>query len=124
MASLIWLMGLLTAGLGGWVVWRPKPLIRMLQWAQNEILFSILFVAKAACGVIMLVWARSCCHPAVIILIGILAVAGSVVVIVAPRSRTQKLIQWFLNRPQWLHRMWGIVALAAGILIVWAGWLK
>lgn len=122
MVSLIWLTGLLIAGLGGWIVWHPKPLTWLLRQAQKEIPFSIMAVFRAAIGVIMLVWARSCYRPVVIVVIGILAISGGVFMIVAPRSRTQKMIQWFLARPLWIHRLWGIVAVIFGLLVIWAGW--
>jgi hypothetical protein len=124
MVSLIWLTGLLIAGLGGCTVWRPKPLIWLLRQAQKEIPFSLMALLRSAIGVIMLVWARACHRPAVIVVVGILVIVGGVFMIVAPRSRSQQIIQWFLRQPVWVHRLWGIVAAIFGLLVIWAGWPK
>jgi hypothetical protein len=122
MASIIWLMGLLIAGLGGWAVWEPKVLTRLLGWIQKDMLFYSAAVLKAAFGVIMLVWSRSCNRPGVIIALGIITLTGSIAAIIAPRIHTQKIVNFFLRQPQWFCRAWGIIAAVVGILIIWAGW--
>jgi uncharacterized protein YjeT (DUF2065 family) len=124
MASIIWLMGLLAAALGGWAVWNPKVLTRLLGWAQKEMLFYTLSVIKAAFGVIMLVWSRSCNRPGVIVALGVITLIGSIAAIIAPRNQTQKIMNFFSRQPQWFCRAWGLIAVAVGILIVWAGWPK
>jgi uncharacterized protein YjeT (DUF2065 family) len=124
MASIIWLVGLLTAGLGGWAVWDPKMLTRLLNWTQKEMMFYTIALIKAAFGVIMLVWSRSCNRPAVIIALGLITLIGSIAAIIAPRNQTQKLMNYLLRQPQWIFRVWGLLGVAAGILIVWAGWPK
>lgn len=122
MASIIWLMGLLTAGLGGWTVWDTKLLTRLLGWTRKEMMFYTTAVIKAAIGVIMLVWSRSCNRPGVIIALGLITLIVSIAAIVAPRHQTQKLMNYFLRQPQWIYRVWGLLGVAIGILIVWAGW--
>ena len=124
MASLIWLVGAVIAALGGWIVFQPIRLTSLLRWVQTSLGLYFASLIRIAIGVIMLVWARSCHRPAIIIIIGILAVLGGMVLILLPRSRIQKLIQWFQQRPQWIYRLWGIAAVAFGILIIWAGWPK
>jgi uncharacterized protein YjeT (DUF2065 family) len=122
MASIIWLMGLVTAGLGGWAVWNPKVLTQVLGWAQKEMWFYSSAVIKAAFGVIMLVWARSCNRPGVIIALGLVTLIGSIAAIIAPRNHTQKLMNYLLRQPQWIYRVWGLLGVVIGILIIWAGW--
>jgi hypothetical protein len=124
MASIIWLAGLLIAGLGGWTVWDPKVLKKLLGWVQKEMVFYATSIIRAAVGVIMLVWARSCHRPGVIITIGIIILTVSIALIVAPRNQTQKIVHFLLRQAPWFFRLWGIVVIAVGILIVWAGWPK
>lgn len=122
MASIIWLMGLLAAGLGGWAVWNPKMMSRLLSWTQKEMLFYTTAVIKAAFGIIMLVWAHACNRPGVIIALGIITLVGSIAAIIAPRKHTQKVMNYLLRQPQWIYRIWGLLGVAIGILIVWSGW--
>jgi uncharacterized protein YjeT (DUF2065 family) len=124
MASIIWLMGLVITGLGGWTVWNPKLLRGLLGWIQKEMVFYITSIIRAAIGVIMLVWARSCHRPGVIITVGIIILTISIALIIAPRHQTQKLMNYLLRQPQWIFRVWGLLGVAVGILIVWAGWPK
>jgi uncharacterized protein YjeT (DUF2065 family) len=122
MASIIWLVGLLTAGLGGWAAWNPKVTSRLLGWTQKEMMYYTAAVIKAAFGAIMLVWGRSCNRPGVIITIGLITLIGSIAAIIAPRSQTKKLMNYFSRQPQWIYRVWGILGVVVGILIIWAGW--
>lgn len=124
MAAIIWLAGLLTTGLGAWAVWQPEFLIRILHWSRKGFVFYIITLIKAAFGVIMLVWARACNRPGVIIALGIITLTGCIAAILAPRSQTQKITTFLVGRPRWFHRFWGLVGVIIGILIIWAGWPK
>jgi uncharacterized protein YjeT (DUF2065 family) len=122
MASIIWLMGLVAAGLGGWTVWNPKVLRGLLGWIQKEVAFYTTSILRASIGVIMLVWAHACHRPGVIITVGIIILTVSIALIIAPRNQTQKIVNFLSRQGQWFFRLWGIVIIAVGILIVWAGW--
>jgi uncharacterized protein YjeT (DUF2065 family) len=122
MASIIWLAGLLTAGLGGWAVWDPKLMYRVLGWTQKEMMFYATALIKAAFGVVMLVWARGCNRPGVIIALGLVTLTGSIAAIIAPRNQTRKLMNYLLRQPPWIFRVWGLLGVAVGVLIIWAGW--
>ena len=124
MAPVIWLIGMLAVVLGGWTVWNPKLMVHLLRWNQKGIVFYQVSITKAAFGVIMLVWARSCSHPVVIIILGVITLVTSAAAIATSRAQTQRLMNFFLRQSSWFHRLWGLLGMITGILIIWAGWPK
>jgi uncharacterized protein YjeT (DUF2065 family) len=124
MASLIWLTGLLIAALGVGIVLRPALLTGMLKFIHTPPALYLVGVIRAVLGVIFLVWARSCNHPGVIITLGILMICGGAFLFLTPKARLNRIIDFFLRRPDWIRRVWGLVAIAFGTLIIWAGWLN
>jgi uncharacterized protein YjeT (DUF2065 family) len=122
MASLIWLTGAAITALGLWIVFQPIHLSRILHWVQHGPGIYLAAAVRIAIGVVMLVWARDCHRPAIIIIIGILAVLSGMALILLPHNQVQKLLHWVMQRPQWLHRALGLTAMAFGILVIWAGW--
>jgi hypothetical protein len=124
MVSMIWLVGLLITGLGGWTVWNPKVLRGLLGWIQKEMIFYATSVIRASIGIIMLVWGRACHRPGIIITVGIIILTVSIALIIAPRNQTQKIVNFLLRQAQWFYRLWGIIIASVGILIIWAGWPK
>jgi uncharacterized protein YjeT (DUF2065 family) len=123
MASLIWLTGLLVAALGVGIVLHPAILTGMLRTIHKPLIFYLIGGIRATMGVIFLVWARSCHRPSIIITIGILLICSGVFVFVTPTAKLNRMIDFFLRRPDWIRRVWGLFAIAFGILIIWAGWL-
>jgi hypothetical protein len=123
MASIIWLVGLLMAGLGGWVVFQPERLTSIFRWLQTDLGFYLTSITRFTVGIIMLVWAHSCHRPTVIIIIGILALVITFATLAA-KDRTFKAFQWITRQPQWICRVWGAIPVTLGILIIWAGWPK
>jgi uncharacterized protein YjeT (DUF2065 family) len=122
MAWLIWLIGLLIAALGVSVVLHPAVLTGMLKTVRKPPILYLIGAIRAILGVIFLVWARSCNQTGVIIVFGILLICSGVFVFLAPKTQINRMIDFFLRRPEWVRRIWGLATFAIGAIIVWAGW--
>lgn len=124
MASVIWLTGLLVAGLGIGIILQPVIFTKTLKAFKKQVFLYLVGTIRSALGVIFLVWARSCNKPLIIIIFGILMIFSAAVIFLVPKTRLFHLMDFFLKRPQWLHRIWGLAAVAIGAIIIWAGWPK
>jgi len=124
MAYIICIIGLFNTVMGCSVIMQPALLSKSLQFCKKQPFFYLSSGIKAAIGILFLIWATSCHRPWIIILIGILVTIGSLTMFFIPKARIQKLIDYILRQPQWIFRTWGLLALAFGVLIIWAGWPK
>lgn len=124
MAYLICFIGLFTAMMGCYVIMQPTVLRKTLQFCKKPPFLYLSSGIKAAIGILFLIWATSCNRPWIIILVGILTTIGSLSMFFMPKTRSQKLFDYILRQPQWIFRIWGLLALAFGVLIIWAGWPK
>ncbi|MGH2271699.1 hypothetical protein ACQ9LF_07855 [Anaerohalosphaeraceae bacterium U12dextr] len=124
MAYLICLIGLFTAAMGCSVIMQPTVLSKILHVCKKTPFLYLSSGIKTAIGILFLIRATSCTRPWIIILIGILTTIGSLSMFFIPKTRSQRLFEYILRQPQWIFRVWGLTALAFGILIIWAGWPK
>lgn len=118
----VWLIGLLMALWGILIILQPI-------WHKNLIVFMArdrrVYAAvglKIIIGVLWLLFARECRDPSVIIILGTLTVVSSVLFAAMPFPKIQAWFQWCQARPLGVFRLWGLLAVLLGVLVIWAGW--
>lgn len=121
MVHLVWLIGVLTAGWGIAVLFKPVWL------RQSIILFNkgktvyVIAGLKTAMGIIFLIMARDCNFPKVIITLGIFMTIGPLLFCLLPFARIQAYMNWWIAQPFWVYRLWAVLAALLGGLIMYAG---
>lgn len=121
MVHLVWLIGALTAVWGIAVLFKP---VWLRQWM---ILFNkgkLVYVAagvKIILGVVFLIVATQCKLPKVIIAVGILMAGGSILFCLLPFAKIQGFMKWWIARPVWVYRLWAVLAVLFGGLIMYTG---
>lgn len=118
---LVWIIGALTAVWGICVLFKP---IWLRQWLiltnKGQLVYAIAGV-KVVIGVCFLILATQCQWPIVIIVFGILMAGGSILFSLLPLAKIHGFMNWAIARPIWVYRLWAILAVLLGGLILYAG---
>jgi len=121
MVHIVWLVGALTA------VWAIAVMFKPIWLRQTIILVNkgktayVIAGVKIIIGIVFLIMARDCNLPWVIITLGILTAGGSILFCLLPFSKIQAFMNWWIARPFWLYRVWAVLAILFGGLIMYAG---
>ena len=121
MANIVWIIGALVAIWGIVAVIMPGRMKACIQFVWQKRLAYGVVAVKIIGGVIFLIFARECNIPWLILTIGLLSAGGSILFCFLPFKKIQAYLQWWIKRPLWLYRIWGILAAAFGGLLMYAG---
>ena len=121
MAHIVWLIGALMAVTGIAALFKPVWMRQMLILVNKGRLVYAVAAVKIVIGVIFLILATQCRMPKVIIALGILTAGGSILFCLLPFAKIRRFMNWWIARPLWLYRVWGVAATLVGGLILYAG---
>lgn len=121
MHHIVWLIGALVSLWGFTAVLRPDWMKRMMDFFVVGRRFWAAAAVKVVVGVVLLIFARECRIPWVIILVGILTAGGSLLAMTFKPETVQKFMLWWQKQPFWLFRLWGVAAIIFGGIIIVAG---
>lgn len=119
--SVVSIIGLLEILAGVLLIARPDFYRKTLGFFTKGKMMYLAGVVKIAFGVVFLVFARSCVRPWIVITLGLLTLAGGISCYVIRIEKLKRYIGWWQGRSDILLRSLGVVALAIGGVIVWAG---
>ena len=86
---------------------------------MSEKIIYLAPVLKILFGGLFLVSALSCSIPWVIIVLGVLMLAGGITGLILPKAKIISFIEWWTRRTDLVMRMIAIVAIAIGGLVMW-----
>ena len=121
MAHIVWLIGALMAVTGIAALFKPVWMRQMLILVNKGRLVYAVAAVKIVIGVIFLILATQCRMPKVIIALGILTAGGSILFCLLPFAKIRRFMNWWIARPLWLYRVWGVAATLVGGLSQSAG---
>lgn len=75
-------------------------------------------IAALVIGAVLIACARSSRYLWLVAILGILAIAKGVYLLIAPKKQVDKLTEWWLSRSDKLYRGLGIVALIIGLTVL------
>ena len=113
--------GVALCGVGVWGFLAPQKLMR---WVKNtmdaEWGFWFAMIVRLLLGITLLVAAPTAKFPSALMIIGWIAIAAAIVVVLLGRQRLRQLVQWFLDRfsPP-IIRTWLLFAIAFGCFLVY-----
>ncbi|MBL7215678.1 MAG: hypothetical protein ISS71_08380 [Phycisphaerae bacterium] len=121
MVHIVWLAGAVTAIMGIAILFKPI-------WMRQSIIFINkgkvaygIAGSKTVLGIIFLILATQCKISSIIIALGILMTIGPLLFCLLPFTKIQAYMNWWIARPEWMYRLWGVVAMLLGGLIFYAG---
>jgi len=113
--------GVLVTVLCAWSAARPDSLA---DWAARLVgkPWSVPMIAaiRLLLGAALLEAASGSRHPLVLTVLGWLAIAGAVFVVVAGRQRVGKILHWAMAMPLLMLRLWSGFGVAFGIFLIWS----
>ena len=113
--------GVSLCGMGVWGFLAPQKLV---QWVKNtmdaEWGFWFAILVRLLLGVTLLIVAPASKFPLTLLIMGWIAFAAAVSVVLMGRERLRKLVQWFLDRfSPALIRAWLLFAVAFGGFLIY-----
>lgn len=113
--------GVSLCGVGVWGVLAPQKLV---QWVKNtmdaEWGFWLAILVRVLLGATLLIVAPTSKFPSALLIIGWIAFAAAVGVVLMGRERLRKLLQWFFDKfsPARI-RAWLLIAVAFGGFLIY-----
>jgi len=99
----------------------PATLKRLLQIFMERHWWQYAMAIRIVTGILFLVAAPDTHAPTVVRILGITFIlAGAALPIMGP-ARIERLIHWWLARPESTLRLWAIAVTGFGMLIMWSG---
>ena len=113
--------GISLCGIGVWGFLKPQ---KLMQWVKDTMAadwgFWFAIIVRVFLGVALLIVAPESRYPTGFLIIGWIAVAAAIAVVLMGRERLRRLVQWFLDKfsPP-LVRVWLLFALAFGGFLIY-----
>lgn len=121
MEHIVWIVGIITALMGILALFKPEWMKKSIHFFSKGRFFYGAIVLKIVIGILFLIFARECHWPIVIIVIGIFTAGGTIAFGLLPAIKIKAYLNWWLIRPAWVYRVWGILAALFGLLVMYAG---
>ena len=124
MAYFVCLVGALTAAGAIMVLFKPAWLNKAIGFIQKGRMVYVVIGLKNTIGIIFLIFARECRWTVFIIVLGVLITSGTTLFCMLSLEKIKAYLAWWLARPVWVYRFWGVVTALFGLLLIWAGMPK
>jgi hypothetical protein len=124
MAYFVCLVGALTAAWAITVLFKPAWLNKAIGFIQKGRMVYVVIGLKNTVGIIFLIFARECRWTVFIIVLGVLITSGTTLFCMLSLEKIKAYLGWWLARPVWVYRLWGVVTALFGLLLIWAGMPK
>ena len=119
MTLLIAIVGALAALLGLVGLARPNRFRRMFDAMDSRTRFVLAVVTRLALGGLLWLLADELRHPHVMRILAVIAIVAGVGVLIMGRTRLDKMIGWWLSRPDGVLRVSALFAAAFGAYLVY-----
>ncbi len=124
MAYFVCVVGTLTAAWAITILFKPSWMKKTIDFFNKGRMVYLVIGLKNTIGIIFLIFARECRWTLFIIVLGVLITSGTTLFCMLPLEKIKAYLDWWLARPVWMYRIWGVAATLFGILLIWAGMPK
>ncbi len=121
MNALVMLFGASIVAAGAWTLARPEGLLAFVDRLRAPGALWGIAALRLVMGVVLVSAAAGTRWPAFIEVLGWLAIVSGVITPFFAGERLHRLLEGWTSRPPGLIRAWGVVALALGGALVFAG---
>ncbi|MDD4957540.1 MAG: hypothetical protein PHH49_08035 [Candidatus Omnitrophica bacterium] len=120
MVFIVKVVAILITLYGGLIVLRPDTLKKILEYASGDRKMYAFILVKSLLGLAFILAAYQCSIPWVIMFFGAASVLGGVASFIVKKEVIVGIFDWMLKRPDKDIRLYGVIALAIGILMILA----
>ena len=124
MAYFVCVVGALTAAWAITVLFKPDWMKKAIGFLNKGRMVYFVIGLKNTIGIVFLIFARECRWTWFVITIGILMISGTTLFCMLPLEKIKAYMNWWLARPVWMYRLWGVLAALFGGLLIWGGMPK
>ena len=121
MAYFVCVVGALTAAWAITVLFKPNWMKKTVGFFNKGRMVYLVIGLKNTIGIIFLIFARECRWTVFIIVIGVPMISGTTLFCMLPLDKIKAYLNWWLARPVWMYRLWGVVATLFGGLLILGG---
>ncbi len=88
-------------------------------WEEGQRIYGLAII-RFIVGAILLLAARECMMPVLVIVIGVLPIIGGLIIVVLGPEKARKIIEKWKKKPDLVFRKISLVPLVLGLLLLWA----
>lgn len=122
MVHVVWLIGALIVLWGVTAILRPEWIRRAVKFFSEKNHYLVAAFVRLLLGILFLVFAYQTRTPRVILIFGLLFLAGGILLLVMPATKRRSIFNWWTAKQLWVFRLLGAAVVVVGVLIIWAGW--
>jgi hypothetical protein len=122
MVHIVWLIGVLFIAWGLTAILKPELIKRAVKFFSSKKNYLIAAGIRLLLGVLFLVFAYGTRMRRVTLFLGLLFLAGGILLLVLPPAKVHSILTWWSNQRVWVFRLLGVVVVLFGVLVIWAGW--
>lgn len=121
MKAAVWIIGALIVAEAGVLLVKPDLYRKFIKLFGRGMLSYIPAAIAIVVGVVFLIFARDCHIPWVIIVVGLIAAVKGISIFAVKLETLKGVVNWLSERSDVTLRLFGLLALAFGALILYAG---
>ena len=120
MLIIVRIFGTLVVVLGIIMVFNPDFMRQFMRFLKQGNRIYGIGVFRILFGILFLLAASEARLVGVMIALGILALIGGTLIFLLGRDKVRSILDWWDRRPQLVLRLWGLLAVAIGSLIIYS----
>ena len=120
MRMIVIAVGLLTLGIAGIGLVQPERLVsNVRELCQKSAALYVAVGLRAVLGIALIIVAPASRFPDVFYILGLITVGAAVVALMLGADRLRRIIEWWVNRTEPFIRVWALVAAAFGAFLIY-----
>ena len=121
MSVVVLIVGLFVLGMAAAVLNSPERLKKMLRVFLERQALGLAAGIRIFVGILFLLAASDTRAPSFITAMGVFFILAGVAIPFIGSARIGRLATWWLERPDWVLRVWAVAAGTLGGVFVWCG---
>ncbi len=121
MSSAVLIVGLLILGISISAALFPTTLRKVLLLFLQKGWWQLATAVRVVVGILFLLAAPETRAPLLIQIFGVIFILAGISIPLVGSARIEKLVLWWLKRPDYMCRLWALLAGAFGAVIFWSG---
>ncbi|UCH29953.1 MAG: hypothetical protein JSV06_02710 [Myxococcales bacterium] len=106
--------------MGAWGVFAPGSIFAFISGWSSKSGFWLAVLLRLCFGLALWYAAPDTRLPIVLRTLGALAVVSAATLLVVGYERFKRVIAWWTNQPHFVMRLWSLLAVAIGGVVLWA----